>query len=450
MIVIIGAGLVGAVLAMHLAQAGFEVKLYEQRGDPREIEPQLDRSINITLCERGFRSLDLIGVGDLIRKLCIPIYGRVIHTVEGEAYQPYGNRNEAIYSIGRYDLNCILLDCAARHEKIDLCFNHKCLDIDMHTATLKIQNEITGQIQDIQASQIFGADGAYSTVRQKMQRLKRFNYSQTYLNGGYKELILPATEWGDWPLQNNAIHMWPQDNFMLLAFPNLDGTFTCTLHLPFEGQISHASITTYEDYYYLFANYFPDILSMIAPHLTRYVENPIETLITIKCFPWTFKDKIALIGDACHAIYPFYGQGSNAGFEDCQILLECLKADHGDWGAALPKYETRCKVNMDIIADLSAEHFEVLQKSIGDPTFRLRKKLERKLQLLHPDYASLYHNVSFTCMPYTEALRLEQKNSVLIEQLLAVEGIEDKLDSPEMDSYILSLLFDCVAERKPF
>ncbi|MEM7537324.1 MAG: NAD(P)/FAD-dependent oxidoreductase [Chloroflexota bacterium] len=440
MMVVVGAGLVGAVLSMHLAQAGFKVQLYEKRGDPREMKPKLDRSINITLCERGFRSLDMIGVGDLVREYCIPLYGRIIHGVNGQTYQPYGNRNEAIYAIRRHDLNRLLVDCAARHKNIDVQFNHKCLDIDLQTASLKVQHERTGEVKQIQASQLFGTDGAHSVVRQKMQCLKRFNYSQVYLDQGYKELVLPATDTSDWPLKKNAIHVWPRDNFMVLAFPNLDQTFTCTLHMPYEGPISHESITSYEDYRTLFAEHFPDLLPMITFQLEDYVENPIESLITIKCFPWTYKDKIALVGDACHAIYPYYGQGANSGFEDCQVLMDCIDAHHGDWHSILRDYETRRKVHTDAIADLSMEHITVLRKLVGDPTFHLRKKIERRLLFLQPDQADLYHNIAFTCKGYAEARQLERKNSAVIDQLLAIEKIEDKLDSPQMQPLLINLL----------
>lgn len=439
--IVVGAGLVGTALAIHLAQAGFEVQVYEGRSDPRQVQPKFDRSINITLCERGFRALEPIGLTDVIRQLCIPVYGRMMHSVDGElSFQPYGNNDEALYSIRRYDLNRILLDHADQFENIDIHFNQKCLDVDLETATLQLQNRETGEISEQQGDRIFGTDGAYSIIRSRMQRLKRFNYSQIYWDHGYKEAILPPTNKGEWPLKKDALHIWPRDGFMLIAFPNKDFSFTITLHLPYEGEISYESLTTLADYQELFTTYFPDVLPLMAPHLMSYVNNPIESMVTIKCFPWAYKDKVLLLGDACHAIYPFYGQGANAGFEDCHLLMGYMQKYPNDWSTMLREYQTHRKPNTDAIADLSMEHFATLAKLVGDPKFRLRSEIERKIEHLVPDYVALYNNISFTSMPYIEAKNREYKNREIIDQLLTVEGIEEKLDQPETENLILSLL----------
>ena len=427
-IIIVGAGLVGSLLSVYLARAGFKVSVYDRNSDPRLIQMQSDRSINITLCERGFQALDAVGAGDLVRQFCIPVYGRIMHGENAELnYQPYGNNQEAIYSIGREDLGRTLLNFAEGHQNIDFYFDQKCTDVDLSTATLKLENPETGEIDLVQADRIFAADGAFSAVRRKMQRLKRFNYSQEYWTQGYKEIIIPADDDGNWGLEKNAIHIWPRNDFMLIGFPNLDKSFTLSLHLPYEGEISHESIKSPADLRHLFETYFPDIWLQAQPSLQDYFNKPVEAMITIKCFPWTYQDKVALIGDSAHAVFPSYGQGANAGFEDCQVFAYCLEQYSGDWRKIFHEYETLRKANADAIADLCYEHFTVLGKMVGDPQFLLKKKIERKIQELDPKCASLYYNISFTSMPYTEALSIERTNQTLINKIAEIDGIKDKL-----------------------
>lgn len=445
--IVLGAGLVGTVLSVHLAKAGFEVEVYDSRPDPRQIEPKFDRSINITLCERGFRALESIGMNEVILKMCVPLYGRVIHNLEGDlSYQQYGNNEEALYAIRRHDLIQVLLEHADKYENVNFHFNQKCVNVDLDAVTLDLQDRETGKVSQKQTRHIFGTDGARSVIRNEMQQQKRFNYSQTYWSHGYKEAILPATNHNEWPLKENALHIWPRNGFMLIAFPNLDHSFTVTLHLPYEGEISYSSLSTVDDYNTFFKAHFPDIMPLMAPHLASYVNNPIESLVTIKSFPWTYKDSFVLLGDACHAIYPFYGQGANAGFEDSQILMNYLQKYPEDRLAAFQAYEKHRKPDTDAIADLSMEHFSVLAKSVSDPKFQLRKKIERKLEYLFPGYAALYNNISFTSMPYNEAWRIEDANQEIIKKLLAVEGIEGKLEQPEINEFIVSLVNKMLAD----
>ncbi|MEH1806251.1 FAD-dependent oxidoreductase [Nostoc sp.] len=423
-IIIVGAGLVGSLLSVYLARAGFKVSVYERNSDPRQVSLQSDRSINITLSERGFHALDAVGAGDMVRRLCIPVYGRIIHAQNDQLnYQPYGNNKEAIYSIGREDLSKALLCFAQQHENIEFHFNQKCSDIDLPTATLKFQNSKTGEVNQVNADRIFAADGAYSSVRQKMQRLKRFNYSQEYFEQGYKEIIIPPSSDGNWALDKNAIHIWPRDDYMLIGFPNLDRSFTLSLHLPYEGEISHKSSASPDSLRHLFKKYFPDIWSLVEPNLVNYIDKPVEAMITIKCFPWSYQDKVILVGDSCHAIFPSYGQGANAGFEDCQLLTNCIQKHLGDWQSIFQEYEIMRKPNMDALADLCVEHFTVLRKMVGDPKFLELNKIERKIQENNPEYASLYYNISFTCMPYLEALKAERKHQEIIEKIVEVNMI---------------------------
>ncbi|MBE9167856.1 FAD-dependent monooxygenase [Pleurocapsales cyanobacterium LEGE 06147] len=416
-IIIVGAGLVGSLLSVYLARAGFKVSVYDRNSDPRQVNLQSGRSINITLSERGFRALDAVGAGDTVRELCIPVCGRIMHARDGElTYQPYGNNKEAIYSIGRDDLSKALVNFAQKHENIEFYFNQKCIDIDLPTARLKLQDLQTGEITQVQADRIFAADGAYSPVRYKMQRLKRFNYSQEYLDRGYKEIIIPAGNEGNWALEKNAIHIWPRDSFMLIGFPNLDKSFTLSLHLPYEEEISHNSTASPDALQNLFETYFPDIWPLVYPNLGDYAKKPVESMITIKCFPWSYQDKVLLIGDSCHAVVPSYGQGANAGFENCQLLTQCIEKHLGDWQTAFKEYETLRKPEMDVLAHLCLEHFTVLRKMVGDRKFIERAKIERKLQEMNSEYASLYYNISFTSMSYSEALRSERIHQEIISE----------------------------------
>lgn len=435
--IIVGAGLVGSLLSVYLARAGFKVSVYERNSDPRQINLQSGRSINITLSERGFQALDAVGVGDTVRKFCIPVYGRIMHGQDGElTYQPYGNNKEAIYSIGRDDLTKELLGFAEKHENIEFYFNEKCSDIDLSTGTLKLQNVETGKISQVQADRIFGADGAFSVVRRKMQQLKRFNYSQEYCEQGYKEIIIPPCN-ENWALDQNAIHIWPRGNFMLIGFPNLDKSFTLSLQLPYEGQNSHKSVASPDALRNLFETYFPDVWPLVEPNSIDYFHKSVEAMITIKCFPWTYQDKVALIGDSCHAIFPSYGQGANAGFEDCQILTKCIEKQPIDWRRIFQEYETLRKSNLDAIADLCFEHFTELRRMVGDFKFLLRKKIERNLHDIYPDFASLYYNISFTCIPYSQARIIEKKQQEIIDKLLEIDDIEDNLENLDIVSELI-------------
>lgn len=437
-IAIVGAGLVGTVLSIFLAQAGFRVHVYDFRDDPRQLQVESGRTINITLSKRGFQALQAIGAAELVRTQCVPVYGRLIHAVNGElTYQPYGSGAEAVlYPVRRHSLQQVLLDFAAQHDAITHHFNERCLDLDLATTTLKFQNTRTNQVRQVQVARIFGADGAHSMVRQKMLRQMRVNYAQTYLPHGYRELLLPAHSAESRRLGRDAIHVWPRDDFMLLGFPNFDHSFALTLLLPFVGEISHATVTTHADYLQLFEHYFPDVLPLIAPNLARSLANPVGDLVMIRCDPWVYQDTVALIGDACHAIYPFYAQGVNAGFEDCQVLSELIGQQRGQWGTILQEYQRQRKPNTDAIAEMTTHHFTVLSKLVGDPAFNLREKIEKKLESLFPMYPSLYHNIAFTNMPYAEAQRYEQQHRQLVDQLMAIEGIATRLEDSTIEAFL--------------
>lgn len=437
-ILIVGGGLVGSVVAMHLARFSDQVAIFDYRPDPRRNRQRSGRSINLTLCERGFKSLAEIGVAEEIRALSIPVYGRVIHDKNGSvAYQPYGSRGEALYSISRDDLNCACLTLAEERFGIEVHFGQKCVQVDLGRPAACFMDARNGQIVAHEATRLIGADGVHSAVRVQMQRNLRFNYSQHYIEQEYKELTVPPAAGGGWALEKNALHLWPRGHYMLIGFPNLDGSFTLSLHLPLNREPRSESIVTADDLLGLFEESFPDVLPLAPTLAEDFFRGTANSMITTRCSPWTHEDKVALIGDAAHAIVPSYGQGANAGFEDSAVLRECLEASKGDWRTAFQEYERRRKPNAEAIADLALEHFREIRDLVGDPEFLLRKALERRLAELHPDeYTPLYNLVSFTCMPYVEALRIEARQKPLVDRLLALDGVGRMLESGEIDRHI--------------
>jgi len=441
-VIVVGAGLIGPLLSVFLAKEGHRVTVFDRTPDSREASLAANRSINLTLCDRGFRALDSAGAGDIVRRLSVPAYGRLIHAVNGDlAYQPYGNNNEAIYSISRRDLNTALLNFAEQNFDIEFRFNEKCTGIDLATATLETTNAQTGQVKRHKASSIFACDGAYSAVRLQLQKRNRFNYSQQYWEQGYKELSIPATATGGWVSEKNVLHIWPRGHYMLIGFPNLDGSFTCSWHIPFEGELSFESVRTEADLLRRFEESFSDAMPHMPNLVSEFFANPPTSMVTIKCFPWAFQDKVVLIGDAAHAIYPSYGQGANAGFEDCAVIYECMQKYGADWKAIFNEYEKHRKTNTDAIADLCVEHFIELRDLVGDRKFLLKKEIERKINRMYPEkYKDLYSMITFSCMPYAEALSVDRQQRAIIDRIMDIEGIEDKLNSPEVEQLIDDLL----------
>jgi len=440
--IVVGAGLVGSVLSIFLAKSGRDVEVFDRMLDPHNnVGPSSGRSINLTLCERGLRVMDFIGVGDTVRAASVPIYGRLIHNTKGDlTFQPYGNNGEAIYSIERGELNKILLEFAERNFDIPFNFGEKCVDVDLDAPAVEMQNVATGERVRHDAERIFGSDGAYSAVRLQMQRKMRLCYSQQYWEQGYKELGVPPSTEG-WAAEKNVIHIWPQGSYMLIGFPNTDKSFTCSLHIPFEGPLSFASIRSECDLFKLFEGSFPDTIPLMPRLADDFFKHPTNSMVTVKCSPWSYRGKVALIGDAAHSIFPSYGQGANAGFEDCATLTECIPEYGEDWVALLEEYERRRRPNTDAIADLCVDHFFELRDLVGDAGFLLRKEVERRLNLFYPEqYRDLYSMITFTCMPYTEALRVSRKQHLIVDRILGVEGVEQRLDSDEVIGLMRELM----------
>lgn len=441
-IAIVGTGLVGSLLALHLRQKGHSVTVFDRRPDVRKVEFS-GRSINLAMSNRGWKALREVGIEEEIRKLAIPLYRRAMHVDNDPVYfQNYGKEGEAIYSISRGVLNRKMIDLAEA-AGAEFRFEEKVWDVDLAEAKLYTGESEKGEWEEYNFDLIFGADGAFSRVRHKMQRQSRFNYSQEFIDVGYKELRIAANADGSHKLDKNSFHIWPRGKFMLIAMPNLDGSFTCTLFLPFEGEHSFEALTTEAAAENFFSSHFPDIHEEIS-NLTRdFFRNPTSALVTVKCYPWTYNDKIALIGDAAHAVVPFYGQGMNAGFEDISELGR-LESEFGDdWEKIFAEFQVLRKPNADAIAELSYRNFMEMSSKTADPEFLLRKKIEKHFATKHPEkWIPVYSRVTFSDAPYAEALKIGDQQAAIMDEVMKMPQIEEKWDSVEVENKMLSLLGD--------
>ena len=416
-VTILGAGLVGSLLAVILRKRGFEVVIYERRPDMRNAAIAAGRSINLAMSARGWKALELAGLKEEMEELAIPMYGRYLHMPDGgTAFQPYSKNNEAIYSISRGDLNKKLMAVAEKNGA-EICFEHRCSHIDVATNRLHFQAGGTEKI--IQADLLFGADGAFSALRKSYTNMDLVNASQHYLEYGYKELaILPGNN-GEWLMEKNALHIWPRGKYMMIALPNTDGTFTCTVFMPFEGEVSFSALKTEADVTALFDTQFADAKALMPGLLHDFFTNPAASLVTTHIFPWHYKDKSALIGDAAHAIVPFYGQGMNAGFEDCTILASLLDSQGDDWDSILKEYEARRKPAGDAVAQLALNNFIEMRDKVADPRFLERKKIEKELGTRYPtQFVSVYEMVSFSHTPYDTAIQCTQAQDRLLANIM--------------------------------
>ena len=439
-IAIVGSGLVGSLLAIYLKRAGHTVHVYDRSPDIRTIKFS-GRSINLAMSHRGWRAVDEVGIGDKIRELAIPMDKRAIH-VAGQplAYQYYGKDGESIYSISRGLLNRKMVTLA-EEEGAEFFFETRIWDVDMPTATLYTGVTERGEWTPLKYDIVFGADGAFSRVRHRMQRQNMFDYSQHFLNTGYKELNIPANPDGTHKLDKNSFHIWPRNEFMLIALPNTDGSFTCTLFMPFKGDNSFEALDTKEKLEKFFEDYFPSTIEVIPNLVEDFFKNPTSTLVTMKCFPWTFENKVALIGDACHAIVPFYGHGMNAGFEDITVLNQLMEKYGDDWSTIFKEYEISRKPNADAIAELSYRNFMEMSSKTADAKFLLQKKIEKHFSAKYPDqWLPLYSRVTFSYRPYAEALAIGDKQEAIMQQVMAMPNIEEKWNSEEVENKIIELL----------
>ncbi len=437
-----GAGLVGSLFAIYLAKKGHQVDVFERRKDMRTDTIGAGKSINLALSTRGWKALAGVGIEEEVMKMAIPMHKRVMHALDGTLTdQAYGNEGEAIYSVSRAGLNALLMDLAEREEKVNFHFNEKCVEVDLNKASATFENYISKELTDVKADHIVGADGIYSAVRTQMQRQDRFNFEQRYIEHGYKELHIPANEDGTHKLEVNALHIWPRGSYMLIALPNLDGSFTCTLFFPFEGEYSFNSLKNDTDILNFFKEFFPDTVNLMPTLLQDFKENPTSSLGIIRCFPWTVSDKVMLIGDASHATVPFYGQGMNSGFEDCTIFNELMEEHGDDWEACFKAYEIARKENGDAIQDLSIHNFMVMRDKTADPKFLLQKKIEKHFSTKYPNkWLPLYSMVTFSDIPYAKAWSLGQKQEAMMQEIIHIDGIEEKWDSEEIEERMLQMI----------
>ncbi len=439
-IAIVGSGLVGSLLALYLKKFGHSVTVFDRRPDVRKVEFS-GRSINLAMSNRGWTSLSEVGIEEEIKKIAIPLDKRAMH-VNGKPmyFQKYGKEGEAIWSISRGVLNRKMIDLAEA-AGVDFHFEEKIWDVSLPEAKLFSGATEKGEWKEYQFDMVFGCDGAFSRIRHKMQRRSRFDYSQRFINVGYKELSIPPNADGTHKLDKNSFHIWPRGDFMLIAMPNLDGSFTCTLFLPFEGEVSFESLGTEADAKTFFKTYFPNVTKDIE-NLTRdFFKNPTSALVTMKCYPWTYWDKAALVGDSAHAVVPFYGQGMNAGFEDIYVLNRLIKENGDDWEKTFQEYQKERKPNADAIAELSYRNFMEMSSKTADPKFLLQKKIEKRFADKYPEkWIPVYSRVTFSNRPYAEALAIGDAQEKVMQQVMQMPNIADKWNSREVEEKILGLL----------
>jgi kynurenine 3-monooxygenase len=439
-ITIIGAGLVGSLLSIYLAKRGHKVRIYERRGDMRRAKVEAGRSINLALSDRGILALEKVGLGEEIKKISIPMHGRFIHNLDGTtAFQPYGKEGQFINAVSRGELNKKLMHLAEKHD-IEIFFHEKCATINWKENEVAFINTKTDDTTEVRADIIFGADGAFSAARLQHQlHHDKFDYHQYYIDCGYKELAIPAGPGGSFLLEKNALHIWPRKDYMLIALPNPDGSFTCTLFFPFAGEQSFEKLDTEEKVATFFAQTFPDIVQLIPDLNKQFFHNPVSSLVTVKCFPWIREDKFALIGDAAHAIVPFFGQGMNCGFEDCRILDELIEQNGDDWKTILQQYQTLRKPDGDAIADLAINNFTEMRDKTADPKFLLQKKIEARLHEKYPDkWVPAYSQVTFSPhIRYSEALQRGQRQEKIMQEVMQQQNIDVQWNNDELHTSII-------------
>lgn len=447
-IAVVGAGLVGSLLSIYLSQRGYKVELFERRGDMRIGDMSGGRSINLALSDRGWKALKGVGIADEIMKIAIPMKGRMIHDTEGKTnLLPYGKEGQAIYSVSRGGLNCLLMSLAEQ-KGCTIHFNKRCRNISLKEASLLVEDTINKNQEHIEASRIFGTDGAFSAVRLQMQiSTDRFEYSQHYLDYGYKELVIPPAKNGEFAMEKNCLHIWPRGKFMMIALPNIDGSFTCTLFFPFEGPESFSTLTTEESVKKFFDKTFPDAVPLMPTLLHDFFQNPSSSLVTVRCFPWSHEDKMLLLGDAAHAIVPFYGQGMNCGFEDCTVLNEVMdkylqKTDEVTaWKKIFEEIQHLRKPDSDAIAELAVTNFIEMRDLVTHPDFVLQKKIEAHFSAKHPDkWLPLYSMVTFSDLSYSYALNKGREQDAIMKKVLAMPGITEKWNSAEVEEMMLGLV----------
>ncbi|MBX7172101.1 MAG: FAD-dependent monooxygenase [Pyrinomonadaceae bacterium] len=430
-IIIIGAGLSGSLLAIYLAKKGIEVEVYEARGDMRKEKMSAGRSINLALSNRGIAALKEVGLDEYMLAEAVPMFGRMIHDTKGNTrLLPYsGRQGEFINSVSRAGLNIALMNEAEKYDQVQFFFNQKCSEFDCKNGEAKFES---GKVA--KGSTVIGTDGAGSVIRNAMfSKVERFDFSQKWLEHGYKELHIPPAENGGFLLEKNALHIWARHSFMMIALPNFDGSFTCTLFLAHKGENSFEQLKDEESLMEFCSTNFADAIPLMPTLVEDFFTNPTGNLGTIKCFPWNIGGKSLLIGDSAHAVVPFYGQGMNCSFEDCRILNEMIGEKENDLAQIFSEFSKVRKPNADAIADMAEENFYEMRDAVADLTFQKKRQLETKLEQTFPDYFSKYSMVTFReDLPYSVAKEKGNAQDKLLMEICAKVNDINELDLNEV------------------
>lgn len=440
-VIIIGAGLSGSLMAIYLAKRGIECDIYEARGDMRKAEFSAGRSINLALSNRGIAALKEIGLDEYMLAEAVPMRGRMIHTVEGQTkLLPYsGRKDEYINSVSRFGLNIALINEAEKHAGVKFFFNKKCVGFDAKTGEVKFDSDAAAK-----GDTVIATDGAGSAVRDEMLHggVSRFNFEQSWLEHGYKELHIPPAENGAFQMEKNALHIWARGAFMMIALPNFDGSFTCTLFLAHTGENSFEQLDNEKSLLKFFQTNFADAIPLMPTLIEDFFTNPTGNLGTIKCFPWNIGGKSLLLGDSAHAVVPFYGQGMNASFEDCRILNEFIGQHGTNWEKVFDEFTNSRKENTDAIAQMAEENFYEMRDAVADPIFQRKRELETKLEHEFPDYFSKYSMVTFReDLPYKTAHEKGNAQDKLLMKICAEVENVGELDLNEVLRKVKSVDF---------
>ena len=440
-ITIVGAGLVGSLCALYMIKRGHKVSIFERRKDLRSEIITAGKSINLALSERGWTAFKKVGIDTEVKNIAIPMYKRIMHDEKGNlSDQAYGNKGQAIYSVSRAALNVLMMEMAEKNGA-KLHFDEKCVGANLEEAIATFENTKTTTEQEISADLLIGADGSLSTVREQMVKKHQHEYEYNEIEHDYKELLIPAGENGTHLLDKNALHIWPRGEFMLIALANLDGSFTCTLFAPKKGENSFEGLNAKEEVEQYFTRVFPDFYNLIPNLCQQWTSNPTSALGIVKTYPWHIKGTSILIGDAAHATVPFYGQGMNAGFEDCRILDKLLDKHEDNFETCFDEYSKSRKPNGDGVQDLSMHNFIVMRDKTADPKFLLQKEIEKKFTNLYPDkWTPLYSMVSFTNTHYSEAWEIGMKQEKLMQSIMNTPNIEKIWESDEIMQKMCSLV----------
>ncbi|MDF2176811.1 NAD(P)/FAD-dependent oxidoreductase [Aliiglaciecola sp. CAU 1673] len=438
-ITLAGAGLVGSLLAVFLAKRGYQVGIFERRPDMRRTDISAGRSINLALANRGIRALEAVGLMEEVNKLLLPMRGRMVHDLQGNSnFQAYGQKpHEVIYSVSRAELNKLMLNAAEQSGRVKIHFEHQVTGLDLDSNRLSVSGP-DGQSREHPFNRIIGTDGAGSAVREAlMAKAGRYNKEEP-LGHCYKELCIPPGPNGSFQIAKDALHIWPRGGFMLIALPNLDGSFTVTLFMPNQGDISFGSIDTADKLDSFFSTYFADLKALIPNLQQEYFDNPTSRLATVRCAPWHYQDKALLLGDAAHAVVPFHGQGMNCGFEDALDFSKVLDEEQ-DWARIFEKTENLRFANGNAIADMAIENYLEMRDSVLQSDYLLKKQIAFKLEQWFPErFTPRYAMVMFHHLPYAEAQRLGEIHKKILAQLAEGVSSAEQLDKTQAESVLAS------------